>query len=59
MSHTLHLAALDEPLQVPEQFYDGPIRGADNCSCNTVVYSIVAVAILNYLLTSVLLKVLG
>ncbi|PIL36659.1 hypothetical protein GSI_00348 [Ganoderma sinense ZZ0214-1] len=34
-------AAVDEPLDDPSQFYDGPLFGADNCSCNTVMYSIV------------------
>ncbi|KAM5532628.1 hypothetical protein V8D89_013672 [Ganoderma adspersum] len=34
-------AAVDEPLDDSGEYYDGPLFGPDNCSCNTVMYSVV------------------
>ncbi len=38
---TIVLAAIDIPLDDPGEFYDGPFFGPDQCSCNTVMYSMV------------------
>lgn len=34
-------AAVDGQLDDPGEFYDGPLFGPDECSCNTVMYSMV------------------
>ena len=37
----LNLAAVDGQLDNSGEFYDGPLFGPDECSCNTVMYSMV------------------